>query len=68
MDRDLRVIFGQFLGTPLKEEFHFNIRNGEAKRNKTIQYLQQLTHETKESLYQVYKNDFEMFEYEAYSA
>ena len=63
LQRDLQVIFTDILNVELDKEYHSNERNGDSIRNKTIQYIQELSEDTKKQLYEVYRHDFEMFEY-----
>jgi len=63
LQRDLQVIFTDILNVELDKEYHSNERNGDSIRNKTIQYIQELSEDTKKQLYEVYRHDFEMFDY-----
>ena len=62
----MEVIFTDILGVPLPREYHANVSNGDSVEDKTRKYLEQLTAETREQLYQVYKHDFLLFDYVPY--
>ena len=47
----------------LDKEYHSNERNGDSIRNKTIKYIKELSEDTKKRLHEVYRHDFEMFDY-----
>ena len=57
------MIFTNILGVPLPEEQHTNESSGGSIQNKTRQYLEQLTPDTRLKLYEVYRHDFLMFDY-----
>ena len=57
------MIFTNILGVSLPEEQHTNQSSGGSIRNKTRQYLEQLTPDTRLKLYEVYRHDFLMFDY-----
>ena len=68
LERDLHVVFNIILGVKIDEVFHFNGRGGGGNENtqaKTLNYLEQLSPESRDALYQAYRHDFEMFGYDA---
>ena len=66
IERDIKIIFNHILGVELDEVIHANSGNGKSKKNKTISYLNQLSKDQKKKFYAVYRQDFEMFEYDSY--
>ena len=78
LDRDLSIIFNDILGVRISKVKHFNnAKNKDAKKerkekkkytkkDKTLKYLSQLSKLQREQLFEIYKHDFEMFEYDPY--
>ena len=66
LGRDIKIIFNDILGVELDELFHFNRGDGGSMKNKTISYLAQLNKEQKKKFYDVYRHDFQMFQYDSY--
>ena len=66
LGRDIKTIFNNILGVKLDEVFNFNRGNGRGMKNKTLNYLNQLKKDQKKKFFEVYKRDFEMFEYDSY--
>ena len=78
LDRDLSIIFNDILGVQISEVIHFNDAKSQNEKNekkekeentkkyKTLKYLSQLTKLQREQLFEIYKHDFEMFEYDPY--
>ena len=61
--RDMEVLFTDLLGVELPSEYHANSVSGSSVQDKTRQYLEQLTPDTRLKLYEVYRHDFLMFDY-----
>ena len=69
LERDLPIIFNDMLGVKLEKVNKVNSGGDseiDEKKNKTIAFLDQLTKEKRDQLYEVYKHDFNMFEYDPY--
>ena len=66
LGRDIKIIFNHILGVEIEEVIHVNSGNGKSMKNKTINYLNQLSKDQKKKFYAVYQQDFEMFEYDSY--
>ena len=69
LERDLPIIFNDLLGVKLEKVNKVNSGGDseiDEKKNKTIAFLDQLTKEKRDQLYEVYKHDFNMFEYDPY--
>ena len=66
LGRDIKTIFNNILGVKLDEVSYFNRGNGRGMKNKTLNYLNQLKKDQKKKFFEVYKRDFEMFEYDSY--
>ena len=64
--RDIKTIFNDILGVKLDKVFHYNRGNGKGMKSKTLNYLDQLKKDQKKKFFEVYKRDFEMFEYDSY--
>ena len=63
LGRDIKTIFNNIFGVKLDEVFNFNRGNGRGMKDKTLNYLNQLKKDQKKKFFEVYKRDFEMFEY-----
>ena len=61
IERDIKIIFNHILGVALDEVMHANNGNGKSMKNKTINYLNQLSKDQKKKFYALEKQDFEMF-------
>ena len=69
LERDLPIIFNDLLGVKLEKVNKVNSggdSENDEKKNKTIAFLDQLQKEKRDQLYEVYKHDFNMFEYDPY--
>ena len=69
LERDLPIIFNDMLGVKLEKVNKVNSggdSENDEKKNKTIAFLDQLQKEKRDQLYEVYKHDFNMFEYDPY--
>ena len=72
------IIFNDILGVKLREVLHSNDgksqneKNGQrekkekSKKDKTMEYLSQIDKQKRDQLYEIYKHDFEMFDYDPY--
>ena len=78
LDRDLPIIFNDILGVKLSKVLHSNDgksqneKNGKkeakekSKKDKTLKYLSQIDKQKRDQLFEIYKHDFEMFDYDPY--
>ena len=70
IERDLPIVFHDILGIKLSMVRHVNnvaaLRGVEDGKERTIRYLNQLGDQTRLQLYEVYKHDFLMFDYNPY--
>ena len=79
LDRDLPIIFNDILNVKLDRVLHNNDgksqneKNGKkeakekTKMDKTLKYLSQIDKQKRDQLFEMYKHDFEMFDYDPYN-
>ena len=51
LGRDIKIIFNHILGVEIEEVIHVNSGNGKSMKNKTINYLNQLSNDQKKKFY-----------------
>ena len=53
-------------GKSQNEKYRKKEAKENTKKNKTLQYLSQIDKQKRDQLFEIYKHDFEMFDYDPY--